>query len=338
MKTKVIVLLSIVLLVFSVPAMAWTLDSESNLYQGMTDDQYQGGSAILDDSGNTIGGEMVQNNKKEMMLEADSTATVDCADCDGEGTGVGGFTMATANGSSTQYDGQGQLGVFGTANISIDKYLTLESTNGGSFEINKEKNESVVVDKDKTKTEEEHEAESKTVDVDKTDNSSGEFALNVDKSFDADASGSVSHETKDEYADNDTEDDSNCPDCDSTHTDTWSGEGSLGTDSSLAVTGSGSHSDTETVDVAVNETEDETESKTETFDLSVDKHEDFHLDKTYSENCSLEVHHGTTFGWEGNGVMGGQVQGGYQSGVVSSTTVAGAFQYTPQDNLEIVMV
>jgi hypothetical protein len=324
MKTKVIVLLSIVMLVFSVPAMAWEIDSDANLYSGQTDLQYQGGQAILSEDGSTIGGEMQQESQKELMMEADSTATVDCTDCD-EGA-VGGFTMATANGTASQFDGQGQLGVFGSASVNIDKYFTMDVSKDGTFEINKEKNESVVIDKDKTKTEEEHESESKTVDVDKTQNSEGEFAFNVDKSFEGNADGSLDHTTT-----TTTSSDEGPPAVEETsNSDTWTSDGHLDGSSSLGVTGSGSSSETETVDVAVNETEDETESKTETFDLSVDKHEDFHLDTAYTENCSLETHRGTTFGWEGNGVMGGQVQGGYQSGYVSSTTVAGAFQYTPQ--------
>lgn len=351
MKTKVIVLLSIVLLIFSVPAFA--LEGDATLSLGVDNYQYQEGNLIQDGEGNTTGGYMLQHGSQATELNANSKADIPCADCDeeeGSVGAIGGFAYSNSGGESSIFEGQSQIGMAGSGNIDIGHYLQVTSEKDGSFTFNKTENESKTIDMDKT--------DNKTVDMDKTktfDLSADESkTVNVDKSgsetVDVDK-GETVNVVKNEDETNTTA--SGSIEGDSTYeTDKVSleGEGSgewnqnevdenKTVDVDKTETVDVAKNETEAVDVAVDETKlvdmDKTEtfdlnkSETETFDLSVEKHEDLALSGSYAENCSTRVEHGTTFGWEGNGVMGTQVQGSYQSGYVNSGAAGGTFQYTP---------
>jgi hypothetical protein len=319
MKTKVIVLLSIVLLVFSVPAFADGISGDANYQQQMEAYDFQGGTAILDANDNIIGGEMYQESGKRMMGSADSSALIDCEDC-GEVDAVGGFTYQSAGADQSQFDGQVQVGVFGHADINIDKYMTMKTTKSGDFTFDKTKTTDVTVTKNETKYKEEHKTETTVVDVDKASTDDGDFDLLVEKDFDVHADGELKYEDETINSSDETSDTT-------TNTDTWSAEGNLNVDKDLHVAGSGSHSSTDNFDLYKEETKDKTEWKEETFDHTVDKDETLSLSGTYAENCEFETHSGKTIAWNGNGVMGAQVQGGHQSGYVQSTTVAGAVNF-----------
>jgi len=316
MKTKVIALLSIAMLVFCVPAFADGISGDANYQQQMEAYDFQGGTAILDENGNTIGGEMYQESGKRMMGSADSSALIDCEDC-GEVDAVGGFTYQSAGADQSQFDGQVQVGVFGHADINLDHYRTMTTTKSGEFTFDKIETTDVVVTKNETKYKEEHKTESKVVDEDETSTSSGEFALSGDKNFDVHADGEIDHTTTDTQASDETSDTT-------THSDTWSADGNLNVDAGFDLAGSGSHESTDTWDKSVDESKDKTEYKEETFDHTVDKDETLSLSGTYEQTCSYESHSGKDISWNGNGVMGAQIQGGHQSGYVQSTTVAGA--------------
>ena len=315
MKTKVIVILSIVMLVFSVPALADGISGDANYMQQMEAYDFQGGSALLDESGNIIGGEMYQESGKRMMGSADSSALIDCEDC-GEVDAVGGFTYQSAGADQSQFDGQVQVGVFGHADINIDNYWTMESTKGSSWTFDKVETKDVVVTVNETEYKEEHKDKTKVVDEDETSSSSGEFALT--KTFDGHADGEIDHTTTSTTESDETSDTQ-------TDSDTWSAEGNA--DATLGVEGSGSHESSSTWDKSVTESRDETKYKEETFDHTVDKDETLALSGSSDRFCKTESHHGKTIEWNGNGVMGSQIQGGHQSGYVQSTTVAGAVNF-----------
>jgi hypothetical protein len=319
MKTKVIVILSVVMLVFSVPALADGISGDANYMQQMEAYDFQGGTALLDADGNAIGGEMYQESGKRMMGSADSSALIDCEDC-GEVDAVGGFTYQSAGADQSQFDGQVQVGVFGHADINIDNYMTMTSSKSGDWTFDKVETKDVIVTLNETKYKEEHKTETTVVDADCASTDEGEFDLDVDKSFDVHADGELKYEDKTVNSSDETSDTT-------TETDTWSAEGNLNVDKSLDVAGSGSHSSTDNFDLYKEETKDKTEWKEETFDHTVDKDETLALSGTYGEECSFESHRGTTLSWNGNGVMGSQIQGGHQSGYVQSTTVAGAVNF-----------
>jgi len=323
MKTKVIVLLSIVLLIFAGPALA-DISGSAELYQGMTDEQFQGAQAIQNEGGDTIGGEMLQSSKKEMLLEADTSATIDCEDC--EDAVVGGFTMQSAQGEAMQFDGQGQLATLGEGSINIDKYFTMESSKDGTWSFDKQYDETKTESKEKTKVVDEDYVESKTetkvVDEDSSSEGSFEIAANAECTDEE----TVTETSTGTFTDNDTQEDSDCPDCDYnksesvTETDTHTFSGDL----------SGSGSSSESWDKSVTETKDKSESwdksVTETKDETKTKSETLAMSGSYAENCSFETHRGTTLSWAGDGVVAGQVQGGYQAGSVSSFTAAGVLE------------
>jgi hypothetical protein len=324
MKTKVIALISILLLVLSVPAFAqessgvWEIGGDAHLFQEMKDYGFQGGSAILDENDNTVGGEMWQESGKRMEGNADSNAYIDCDDC--EDTDImGGATFQSAGGSQSQLDGQTQVGVFGHADINLDKYRTVKTTKSGAFTFEKKDVKDVLVTKNTTEYEEEHEKEITIVDVDKASTDQGQFDLLVQKDFDVNADGKLDH-TLSASADPG-------PPETASESDTWSAEGNLNVEKDLHVAGSGSSSSTDNFDLYKEEIEDETEYKEETFDHTVKKTETLNLSGTYSENCDVETHSGKTIAWNGNGVMGAQVQAGHQSGYVHSTTVAGSIDF-----------
>jgi hypothetical protein len=156
------------------------------------------------------------------------------------------------------------------------------------------------------------------VDEDSTSTSSGEFVVEGDKNFDVHADGKVEHLTDNSTAE---------PPANETTSETWGADGNLNVDAGFKLAGSGSHSSADTFDKSVTETEDETEYEESTFDHTVNKNETLNLSGTYANNCEFETHSGKTISWNGNGVMGAQVQGGHQSGYVQSTTVAGAVNF-----------
>jgi len=320
MKTKVIALVSIAMLVFAIPAMA-DISGSATLFQDKGQEHYQGSQALYSEGGDIIGGDQLQTSRDQMLMEADTTAVLDCEDC--EDAASGGITIQSASGEAMQFQGQGQLATVGESTINLDHYFTMKSDKGSSWTFDKDLDETKTETKNKTKVVDEDYVESKTETkvVDEDSTSSGDFK--VEANAECKDEQTATETSTGTFTDNDTGEESDCPDCDynktesATQTDTHTFSGDL----------SGSGSSASSFDKSVTETKDKSgswdKSVTETKDETKTKDETLVMSGSYAENCSFETHRGTTLSWAGEGVMAGQVQGGYQSGSVSSFTAAG---------------
>jgi len=326
---KTMVLLSILALLCWVPsafAIEGVGDWDGAAAQGQLMDQTQGGQAVFDADGNTIGGLMGQESEmiQEMKAGGIATASVDpCVDCPDDKIAIGGAYAHSEMGvfmEEGQRQGQAQIGVFGHISIDKQEWWELKTTKKGEFNSDGTKTFSL----NKTETSD----YDKTFDLTKTEShdSDWDFHADVDanKTFDVEADATFVNENVNK-TENESESDEGPPATESssetnTNTNTHSFDGALGVDKHFdaEINADGSRSDDWSKTVDVDKTEDLTETKTVEVVKTWDKHNDFELE------CTVVEHHQKTLTFDGNGVAGVQYGGGYQYGTIQGYANAGA--------------